>query len=873
MSTGLRNILVAGVVLLAIGATLSLRLNSDKISQHFYQQLQLATASRLSAGHVELTFMHGIGLRLDTVVIKYEQYQLRAKHMNISLRLLPLLLGKFQTDLLDIHDAVIIIQPISLTPTSAAISSLPVPRIRLVRSRIQTAAGKTVLDNLYLEMRNIGPDSKTLWELKAKQGKQALSGNGRLLFHAGQIKSGFSKLKMEHFQLARLEPFAPHALITWLQSEGSLLSGAVTLDINKQQSWALFGEVGLEREPQNTAHSGNHQADTILKLRGKLSHSADGALVWRDSFIHLGEQAVVTIDGACQPHGDCNTRLDAKNVPLSEWAAFMPAGIAFYDHMSGMTDLKASLQWNQQQWTGNILLQLRDSNFNDGHKIILLPTLRLQTSELSGNAAQWHTQANIRSPQAEGSIQIRNSRHNNGDIDLFIDSQDADADLWVPLSNMMLTTLNLKPALQAVGKIHGKLHLHQHGDKQSLSLDADATETQVSYAAWLNKAAQIVAQCKARLDLSDSRIISISLQQCQLDASSVNELLWSRRKSSQKLSLNKLDLRIEQFSALLPENMQDLTGQLQGSGTAIWKDNESWLRNMSGQWKLKDIANKAWHADGSVRVKAGVFSSNQLLIDGIYGKAELFGSFDPSRKRGDIDIIAGQLDWNSTPVLGSFWQQLSIQGRIYKARLALLDNDWQNIQGYYTFSHGQLQLNKLEANLADGQFSSTELTLTPSSEGIDIQGDIRSKNIQLQKLSRLHLWLGAAIDGKLQANIKVHGRIGKENFADWQHSNGDILIYDGRWKQPQKPSSLTEKPGISSPALQSYAFSKFDFRFRVGKDQMTLPHITLIHMDNTYSGSAVISSELHITGMLRSAVDKSAYALDSILPQINLKVQ
>jgi len=872
ISTGLRKALVAGVVLLAIGATLMLRLNSDKISQHFYQQLQNATDARLSARHAELTFLHGIGLHLDTVAISHAQYQLRAKHMNISLRLLPLLLGNIQTDSLDIHDADIIIHPVSLAPTSTAISSLPVPGIRLVRSRIQTADGKTVLDNLYLDMRDIGPESNTSWELKAQQGRQTLSGTGRLHFHGGQIASGFSKLKMEHFQLTRLEAFAPQALINWLKGEGSMLSGAITLDINKHQTWALFGEVELEREHHDTAQAASKQTDTVLKLRGKLSHPTDGALVWRDSFIHIGKQAVISFDGLCHQQ-DCNTTLDAKQVSLSEWAPFMPAGIAFYDHMSGMTDLNASIQWNEKQWQGDISVQLTDAHFKQGKNNIPLPALHLKADNLGGNASQWHTEATITSPQSEGSIRIRNEQHRNGNKDLYIDSHDADSELWQPLSNMLLSTLGIEPSLQATGKIQGKLHLRQQAKKQSLSLLVDATQTQLAYASWLDKPEQVVAQCKARLDLSDSHIIALSVQQCRLDGSSIDELNWSRHNKSQKLSLNKLDLQIEQFRDLLPENMQGLSGSITGSGKTSWKGAKSWLRKLNGQWQLEDVATETWHANGAVRVKNGIFSSHPLFIDGKYGKAKLSGFFDPTRKRGDIDIISGQLDWNSAPELNNFWQALSIQGRIYKARLKLLDNDWQNIQSFYTFSHGQLRLNKLKARLADGQFTSQQLTLTPAPDGLDIQGDMRSKNLQLQKLARLHRWLGAAVSGKLQANIKLHGRIGQNKLADWQRSNGDILIYDGGWKQQKKLESISEKLGISAPALQSFAFRKLDFRFRIGKEGANITNISLIHLQQPFQGSAAISPDLHLTGIMHNSADKTAYVIDSTLPGIHWRPQ
>jgi len=872
VSTGLRRIFTAGAVLLIIGSVLALRLNSDKISQHFYQQMQGATAAHLSADHVELTFMHGIGLRLDGVVIKHAQYQVRAKHMNISLRLLPLLLGKIQADALDIHDADIIIQPVSLAPTSTTISSLPVPSIRFVRSRIQTTDGKTILDNMYLDMRNIGPDSKTSWELKAKQDKQVLSGTGRLLFHAGQIEKGFSKLKMEHFELTRLQPFAPHAFMTWLQGEGSLLSGAVTLDISKHHNWALFGEVELEREHHTTSKAHPHQADTVLKLRGKLSHPTDGALVWRDSFIHIGKQTMVSIDGQCQ-QSDCNTTLDAKQVPLSEWGPFMPDGISFYDHLSGMTDLNASIQWNHEQWHGDVSLQLTKAHFNRGEHSIALPRLHLQANNLGGNASQWHTEATITSPDAEGSIQLRNEQHSNGNKDLYIDSHDAASQLWQPLTNMLLATLNIEPALQAVGKIKGELHLHQQADKQSLFVDVNATQTQLAYASWLNKPEHIVAQCKARLDLSKAHIVAVSVQQCRLDSSSINALNWSRHKKNRQLSLNKLDLHIEQFRDMLPEKLQGLTGRLEGSATTVWTGTKSWLSNMNGEWKLDDIAMDSWHANGSVQVKNGIFSSHPLRINGIYGQAQLSGFFEPARLRGDIDIISGQLDWNNNRALNDVWQPLTIKGHIYQAQLNLLNNNWQNIQSNYILTNGKLRLNELQARLADGQFSSQQLTLTPQPDGIDVQGDIRSNNILLQKLPRLHRWLGASISGKLQANVKLHGRIGADKLSDWLYSNGDILIYDGGWKQQQKREAMTAKPGVLMPLLQPVAFSKLGFRFHIGKDQVTLPHITLIHKNGAYQGSAAITPDLHLTGIMHNAADQTDYRIESILPDINWLLQ
>ncbi len=851
-----------------IGAVLLLQLNSERISRHFYEQLQQAVDVELGADSASLSFMHGIGLRLDAVRIRHAQYRLQVRHMNINLQLLPLLAGHIRVAALDIHDADIVIRPSSMTPTATAISMLPVQRIRLIRSRIRTAAGRTVLDNLYLDLRDIGPDGESLWELKARQGRQLLSGNGGLRFVRGELVNGFSKLKMYAFELARVAPFAPPALIDWLQGEGSLLSGAVTLDIGRDQRWALFGELELGRAEDAAAIPRR----PVLKLRGKLSHSADGGLRWRDSFIYLGEHGVIAIDGACLPHQDCSTQLQAERVPLAEWAPFMPAGVAFYDQLSGLSDLHASIHWNRQQWRGDIALRLNEALFSAGKQRIALPPLQLQAVDLGGAGGAWHAAATIASPEIGGTIRLRNTRQADGSRDLWIDSSDADTALWLPLGNMLLATLELDPTLQATGPIQGRLHLHQQGAAQSLTLDVDATGTKLAYAG-LDKAAGVAARCRATLALADGHVRSVDAQQCRLNESGVETLRWSRRGRHRSLQLQQLDLHLQDIRPLLPAALQQLAGRLSGGGDAVWRAGENWIEHLSGQWQLTDIAGDSWQVGGAVKARNGIFSSAKLRVNGIHGAAELYGSFDAGRQHADIDIVSGHLDWNAMPPLNEFWQQLSIRGRIYQARLKLLDNDWRNIRGYYRFRNGRLRLEQLQAELGDGEFASKRLELAPAAAGIAIQGVIRGRGIRLKKLARLHRWLGAAVSGRLQANIELHGMIGSHRLRDWQHSNGDLLIYDGGWKQQQPAASISEQLGIATPALQSYAFSKLDMRFRVERDHIALSHITLVHRQQRYRGEATISPSQHLTGMLRRSTDGARFRLDSQLPRIRWRMQ
>jgi len=881
MTTGLRRILVVGAGLLAISAVLFFRLNSADLSNHFYEQLSSATDATLTAKHSELALIHGIGLRLDGVSLIHKQYQMQAGHINISFGLLPLLLGKIEVNTLDIHDAIITIHPESLQLTSSAISSLPVKRIHLIRSRILASDGTELLNNLHMELRDIGPNRETLWELNARQGKQSISGNGRLLFRAGEIAGGFGKLKLNQLQLSGLKPFAPETMIAWLEEKGKFVSGALTLDIPRRQVWSVFGSVELK----------NDSGEIALNLRGKLSHPGEGKLVWHDSFMNFGKHAVLAIKGGCEKN-DCNTSVDAEQVPLSEWFPFLPDSLTFQRNISGTTNLKADIEWDKKAWQGHATLQLKKAAFHDGEDNIPLPDLQLLDGEFSGSAKQWSAKATISTAQSSGTnaINIRSTQIENGDKDMFIDTDAAGANLWQPLSNLLLASLDMKPILKATGKLSGKLHLHQQTSRKYLELDIDATQAQIDYSPWFEKPQQIVALCQMKIGFSGTLPTALSMQHCQLDKSSLGQLRWSMKKGQHKLTLDQLNLNLAQFHNLsiqFPEHIPHLKGLLQGSGHTSWSDHDAdWFDHMTGHWQLQDLGTETWHANGSVDVNHGIVSSNRLLVNGALGKAELNGSYKISKQRGKVDINSANLNWKTITFPGNFWRNVSLNGHIQHTELTLLGNHWYDIQSDYSLAGGELRLKELQSILADGSFTSKKLVLFPASNtfvtegvatdtsnGLGIQGYIRAENVQLHKLRRLGEWFRADISGKLHANIKLAGDLAQANWLAWQHSNGDILIYNGGWKQQMKPESITERLGIKTPLFNSYAFSKLGFRFHIDKDRVNISNIKLIRHHEQYLGKASITPELHLQGRVFNSADSTGYLIDSTLPEINWQLQ
>jgi hypothetical protein len=198
-----------------------------------------------------------------------------------------------------------------------------------------------------------------------------------------------------------------------------------------------------------------------------------------------------------------------------------------------------------------------------------------------------------------------------------------------------------------------------------------------------------------------------------------------------------------------------------------------------------------------------------------------------------------------------------------------LGNKWQNINSRYRLKQGKLALNTLETSLAGGIFTFPSLILSPQAGGLTVQGSGRIHDLQLQDLKGLKPWLRSDLHGKLHANIQLQGRLPVQDMAEWKQSNGDILIYDGEWEQRGEAESLTERLGIQSPAIQSYAFKKLEFRFRVHKDRTDIPELELNHHNQIYRGSGSVDLNHRLTASIRNTSDQSVYALDSVLPILN----
>lgn len=867
MSPKVRRIIIAGALLSAFFAALAFRLNIESINHHVRQKMESYVDIGLKAENSSFSFLTGIGLRLNRVTLQQKHYSVEAQHMDVGIRLLPLLLGKIEVDSLDIHDALLLVRPETLQPTSTAISSLPFERIRLIRSQVRTFDGQDLLNNLHMELRNIGVNREALWELQARQEEHSLSGHGRLNFYNGEVSTGFGKFKFDQVPVSRLKAVTPASLFSWFESSQGNISGALTLDINRHQGWAVFGELSLQDRIDAPP----------LRLRGKLEHPDVGQLVWRDSFIHFNRRAVIAIDGACH-ESSCETALKATNIDLKTWFPMMPAAASFHKNLSGQTHTTAFVTWNDSGWKSSATFSLKNAAYQYKEKSYPLPDITLQTSKLQGDSKSWRGKALLTSSTAAGEIIIEGAQRRLESYDINIQAENVNAPLWQPLTNFLLSSLKVDPLLKAKGTISGSIQLQQSGKGKVLKTTFDAKDTAISYPSLFSKPLQIEAGCSAKITWrrSSSNPNSIALKSCQLGQSSLKKASWADG-AGQQLKLKGVNIHFDHLHSAgvtLPEKISTLHGVLQGSGGMRWKGGITEASNLAGslkgEWKLNRFGSGNWYASGIISGNKRAVKSSKLVLDGSYGQAVLKGVINLDHNRGEVDILDAKANLSALPPLPPFMEKLEVRGRIHQANLTLLGNELTSLRGYYRTHQGKALLENIQGQIAGGHLSAEKIETTPMEGGYNIDGNMRIAGADIARLQGLQSHMKAELKGELHANIELHGRLPELQAEHWQHSNGDIIIYNGSWRKKSIATRLTRHLGIGSG---SHIFNMLGFRFRIRDKHTDIKRIRLDHDNTTLHGEAEIAHGGAIHGRVKKSDKKATYAIGGSWPLPSWELQ
>ncbi|MDX8407910.1 MAG: hypothetical protein R8L58_05950, partial [Mariprofundaceae bacterium] len=723
--------------------------------------------------------------------------------------------------------------------------------------------GHKILDDIHLDMRDIGPDRETLWELQAQQDEQSLRGHGRMDFRRGEVTKGFGKLKLSQVSVTALQPFAPDILAGWFSSSTNHLSGTLTLDITGRQAWSVFGEMALQ----------SSRFKQPLRLRGKLTHPNAERMEWRDSFIHFDDKTAIAINGECL-QSKCNSSVEAKKMPLATWMALLPEMPEDSRRFIATTDMHSDIRWQPDGWQASARIQLDKPAYRSEQGDITLPDISIEKARASGNKTSWRIGGTAAFASSDDRLNFTlNSNSKTGSLARL--QSDRLADSWPALANMLLAVLHEKPELKGAGFISGSIELAQNASKHSLQMDLDARNAAIHHPLFVKPAATI-ASCKASLhwwgEGNDSHV-DANLDQCQLHTSKVRAMQWQSDAQNYTLSSKGLSIdfdALQKQSIRLPARLQPFHGQLNGSfssqwaGTSLWP----WVEQAQGSLNLQRLGTSLWQASGAMQARQGNFHTEHLHIKGVHGNVDLKGSYDFSRHAGKLDILSANLDWIDMPGMPDIWHKVQLSGHIQQTHLKLLANTWQEISSSYKLKDGALTLRKMQANLGGGTIASPKLKLKPMPGGLAIEGKLRAKAIRLTRLSNLDAWLGIKSEGYLHANLQLKGTLPVTRLGDWKGSNGDILIYGGSWA---KLPDSTNKAGLITAPLNAHTFKKLEGRFRVHGGYIDIRGTRLKQGKQLYRGSARMDPNGEVTGTF--AEDGALYQLSGHWPKLHWSIQ
>lgn len=840
--------LIAAVCLF-LAALLWWRLDIKSLQAAIEGQTARLSGSRLVAKEVSLSLIHGVGLRLDQVNLSNPVLSMQAGHANISIHLLPLLLGKVELGTLDIHDATLRLDGDAAAHLSASFSSLPFERVHLIRSTVEDMRGGSKLENIELDVRNIGPDREMLWEISSRQAEYSLHGHGQLAFRAGAVMSGFGKLKLTSIPASLLSVVAPSMLSDWFARQSQRLSGGLTLDITRQRGWSLFGEV----------EAGGDEQHQPLRLRGKLSHPAAGELVWHDSFVHLDNRAVIALNGHCS-QGQCESRLDARSMPVAAWLRLFPDAVDLPRTLAGKTRLEAMLRWQGDRWEANGSVRLNEASFSYRQQSRPLPALQMTVSELHGERDGWGGRAVITFPGIGSEILLQaDSRsdtaaeetHSSQALLLTLASTKLADGVWQPFGNLLLSSLDIAPDLAGGGTMRAAVELKLQPSHSTLQLDLGADEARVAYAGQWEKPIGVVALCHGKVGWRSliSQPDGVQLDRCRVADARLDTLEYRQKEKSESLSLSGLSLDLDKIGEshlLLPEWLRQYHGRIEGGGRFDWLRGSGQLKGGTGDWNLQQAGTFDWQLSGRVKVVDGTFVSDHMQLSGPLGQAELQGRFRAPDRSGSINVLTGHLDWQAMPELPPVWEGTHLSGHIAQAYVTVLGYEWQGISADYVLDRGHLTLRQGAVAWAGGQLQADELMVTPMAASLRLDGKVRAKGVMLEQLPWLANWLQADLTGKLGANIEVKGLFDQNgavaDMASWQRSNGDIVVYSGSWLPHDPALNQLWSPGD---------FRKLQLRFRLQEKGVEIPAVELTRHGIRYRGEALIAADGLISGRLK----------------------
>ncbi len=829
---GMQRTLLMLLVLVLTLALLGYRLSSLNV-EVLAAQVSDRTGVQLSSRQATWVWFPKPGIRMDEVRLQWPGLSVDAHSLLVHASIVPLLFGKVELDTLHFQQASVHMDDrLSFPASFSQIARLPLSRILVSQGRFFLGT-ELLLQDVFFDVRDIGINRDTLWELQTLIEGHLLRSNGRVSFRQGRVVNSFGKIKFEQVPVSRWRHLLPSPLAARLLG-GEQFSGSATFNMSSRENWTLFGEGGLQRSGQ-----------MLLRFRGKLEHPRANVLLWRDAFVHIGKRGVIGLQGQCG-QGACSTSMQGKHLPL-DWLREAWADQARKpDRIDGEVLVHALVHWQGRHWHGRGSFKARGPQFHYGSRVIVWPEIVGQIGDVRGEGMQWHLRATrLRAPGFDDRLDASADYEKRAGLVADLGSEEGLSRIWVPLGNLVLASLGEDGELRGQGRLTGSMHLEQR-EGYRISLRMDATEARIAYGSW-SKPMRMPARCTWSIHHDDQRD-AWEMRGCHLGGSGVERLDWWRDGTRQGIRVEGGSFDFGQLTDDIGVRLYSpggcgWHGRLEGSfalevdPNATW---ETWLTAADGGVDLHGFGCNGLTADGHVSAKRGVIQSQHLFLKWESGYANLGVRYDARGRRGRLILLNGQIDPLTIGSLAAWMKGRRMEGRLSGLALHHGAWEWRNLQAPFTWDEEGLRLGTWQAAWHKADVHGRQMRIQFGEWGLRLSGDMQLDGLSLAEAAELTAWIGQPqLRGRLGLRMKGTLSLPATRWSDVQ-LDGDLTLGDAAWK----PTEDDQRPPFSLGHVSA--------RLHMDEQGCRLSQVVVRQGAHRFHGDVVLAVDGSIQGKLTS---------------------
>jgi len=725
-------------------------IDTQKIYNNLQQQLA-ASGIEIEAKALSLSVMYTGSIQLDQVHIQAKAFEVDAKRLFIDLDLAALLTGKGIPKALYLQSSDInITQDNQDTWLSfLKVDKFKLGRINISQSEIHFEQHHITLEEVDLDIRDIGANKNPRMELRAHIGDGRIDAYGYLHMKRGAITKGFGSAKL--FDI----PLASWQLGTTLET----FSGSITSHLNQDASWQSFGHFTLQEN--------HHEA---LELRAKVIGNKDTFLSIDEMVLSHPEIGGLQISGQCLNQHQCEFEAGSKEIAAMPLLKLLKIKGVANVSMKGL-HIKTALSDGKWFTSGGIswpsfeYIPIR--NTKTLKPIHILPSRLQVTNFIWTNPEDWQiNNASISTPQDPlPTIDAQNISYKMDKLDIPIHFHASR--YWLPLAQgLLLDTL----PLEGQGNLDGSIQLtFNHNILTGAIANIDATQAEI-------RSDNILKPLNMTLRIEGQALWEAEKLPALTELSLVlGTSTFKLRHEDFHWFFSNMEINFDELSEQgiqLPQPLEQWHGYIRGE-TALFVPDEN-IHIEQADVDLIQFGFNRHVVDGQIQMDHQQWQVKNLHWSEGKNSAEFF-----SRKGSRFDIVAKSLDLPSLNMLHAL--PFFTHGRLKSNEFRLPFGTLSHVTSTYKTDEQGLHLSTFQGSFYEGSLSSELVEITKNDDLFNLKGTIQVGGIHLNNWLWLHKQFGTHLQATIYATLNLQGNFNsEETLLNWE-GDGDVAVYNGVW--------------------------------------------------------------------------------------------